>query len=611
MIAEFSKYFIKIKRGIIMRWSLNELYTSFESTEFKSDMDKCNEYIQELIIWVKKELQSTEGAKEKIENYIKKQQEFGSIYIRLLSYAMLVSSVDAKNETALKVADQLQSKASNLTEATVQFEKWLGNIENIEEIIQSSPLLKEHQFYLEDIMLNNQYLLSEEEEILISKMSQTGAKAWTKLQQLLSSTLLVDITIDGEEKQLPLPVVRNMAYSADAATRKTAYEAELKSYLKIEESSAAALNGIKGESITISQKRGFASPLEQAVITSRMNKETLDAMLTAMKESLPFFHQYYRKKGELLGHNNGLPFYDMFAPIGNVDMEFTYEEAQKYIVDNFNTFSEELGDFAQKAFDKNWIDAEPRIGKRGGAFCSNLHPIKESRILANFDGSFSNMTTLAHELGHGYHGHCLKNASLLNSRYPMPLAETASIFAETIIINGALKTATVEEAFAILETSISDAGQVIVDIYSRFLFESEVFKRREDSSLSVNELKEIMISAQKEAYGNGLDHNVLHESMWINKSHYYMPERHFYNFPYAFGLLFSKGLYSEYLKRGEAFVNEYNNLLEATGKNNIVDVGKVMDIDVTSVDFWRSSLDLIKKDIEKFVDIADERLKNK
>jgi len=590
-----------------MHWSLNDLYTSFESEEFKRDMDKCSEYIPELIFWVKKEFESTKEAKKKIENYIKKQQEFGDIYIRLISYAALTSSVDAKNEVALKVADQLQSKASNLTEATVIFEKWISNIDNIDEIIQSSTILKEHQFYLENIMLNNKYLLSEVEEILISKMSQTGAKAWAKLQELLSSTLLVDITINGEDKQLPLPVVRNMAYSADASTRKEAYEAELKSYVKIEESSGAALNGIKGEAITISKKRGFTSPLEQAVITSRMDMDTLDAMLTAMKESLPFFHKYYRKKGELLGHSNGLPFYDIFAPITSVDMEFTYQEAQKYIVDNFNTFSNKLGAFAKNAFDKKWIDAEPRDGKRGGAFCYNLHPIKESRILANFNGSFSNMTTLAHELGHGYHGYCLKDSSLLNSRYPMPLAETASIFAETIIINAALKSATDEEAFAILETSISDAGQVIVDIYSRFLFESEVFKRRDDSSLSVNELKEIMKDAQKQAYGNGLDHNALHDSMWINKPHYYSADRHFYNFPYAFGLLFAKGLYSEYLKRGEDFVDEYDNLLEATGKNNIIDVGKVMDIDVTSVDFWRSSLDLIKKDIEKFVKLVDER----
>lgn len=592
-----------------MRWSLNELYTSFDSLEFLQDMDKLSRFIPEFIQWVKQEFQNTKNPKEKIEQYIEKQKEFTETYSRLMSYSYLTASTDAKNATALKVQDQLQSKASDLTEATVIFEKWLGTVNDLEKIIESSTILKEHQFFLKEILLNNQYLLSEEEELLISRMSQSGARAWAKLQALLASTLLVDITIDGVEKQLPLPMVRNMAYSSNADLRKIAYEAELKSYAKIEESSGAALNGIKGEALTLSEKRGFASPLEQTVIGSRMNTETLDSMLAAMKESLPFFHKYYRKKGELLGHSNGLPFYDLFAPVGNVNMVFTYEEAQKYIVENFNTFSQALGNFAQKAFDNNWIDAEPRDGKRGGAFCFNLHPIKESRILANFDGSFSNMTTLAHELGHGYHGHCLKDASILNSSYPMPLAETASIFAETIIINSALKNATPEEAFGILETSISDAGQVIVDIYSRFLFESEVFKRRKNASLSVNEIKEIMIDAQKQAYGDGLDHNVLHDSMWINKSHYYSADRHFYNFPYAFGLLFSKGLYSEYLKRGESFVKEYDALLEATGKNNIVDVAKVMNIDVTSIDFWRSSLGLVQKDIERFIELADDRLK--
>lgn len=226
--------------------------------------------------------------------------------------------------------------------------------------------------------------------------------------------------------------------------------------------------------------------------------------------------------------------------------------------------------------------------------------------MANFDGSFSNMTTLAHELGHGYHGSNLVDESILNSRYPMPIAETASIFCETIIMNAALKEADDEEAFGILETSISDAGQVIVDIYSRFLFEEEVFARRKDHPLSVNEFKEIMIEAQKKAYGDGLDHGVLHPYMWINKTHYYSAGRNFYNFPYAFGLLFSKGLYAEYLKRGDSFVEEYDQLLNATGKNDIKDVAKLMNIDVSNPEFFRNSLRLIQNDIEKFLEISSK-----
>jgi pepF/M3 family oligoendopeptidase len=497
----------------------------------------------------------------------------------------------------------LDEKGTALTKPEVTFIKWLGKLEDLDAIVASSQYLQEHAFFIQENKVKNKYLLSDEEEIVIAKMRNTGSTAWGKLQEMLSSTLLVDITIDGEQKKLPLPVVRNMAYSEDAKLRRTAYEAELENYKKIETSSAACLNGIKGEVITVAKMKGYASPLEMTVLNARMDMQTLDAMLSAIKESLPAFHRYFRKKGELLGYKNGLPFFEMFAPMGDVDMKFSYEEARNYIVDNFRTFSDKLADFAATAFDERWIDAEPREGKRGGAFCSNLHVIKQSRILSNFNGSFSNMTTLAHELGHGYHGANLMEETYLNAEYPMPIAETASIFCETIVKEAALKVSKDEEAFSILESDISDAGQVIVDIYSRFLFESELFRRRESGSVSVNELKEIMVEAQKQAYGNGLDPEYLHPYMWTCKPHYYYATHNFYNFPYAFGLLFAKGLYAEYLKRGDEFVAAYDKLLSVTGKMKIADVTMEMGIDVRSIDFWRGSLKLIEKDIEKFVSL--------
>lgn len=588
-----------------MRWSLDELYPSFESEEFNSDMEKLYKQIDELKEWTELNFNSTENIVEKGERYIKSLSDFTTLYSKLFAFSMLTASVDAKNEQALKIADKLNMKYSELTKAFVSYQKWIGSIDNLDNLLDSSDILREHSFIIKEAASNSKYLLGEKEEIIISKMKNTGSTAWSNLQNMITSTLLVDIELNGEKKKLPLPAVRNLAFEKDSNIRKTAYYAELEAYKKIEESSAACLNGIKGEVITTSELRGYSSPLEETLIKSRMDKETLDAMLAAMKESLPTFRKYYRKKAELLGHSNGLPFYDMFAPMGDVNITFTYEEARDYVVKNFRTFSDELADFAQNAFDNNWIDAEPREGKRGGAFCSNLRPIKESRIMSNFNGSFSNMTTLAHELGHGYHGHCLKNEPILNCSYPMPLAETASIFCETIVVNAALKEASQEEAFSILESSISDAGQVIVDILSRYIFETNLFERRKDASLSVKDFKEMMLEAQKEAYGHGLDHEYLHPYMWINKTHYYSAGRNFYNFPYAFGLLFAKGIYAEYLKRGEDFVPEYNKLLVATGKNNIADVTKMVGIDVRSIDFWRSSLKLVEQDIERFIELAD------
>lgn len=589
-----------------MRWSLNELYTSFDSKEYTSDLGKLDILIVEFSKWADDNLDSADNPVGKMEKYVEYSRDLSSLFSKLFSFASLTTAVDAKNEKAHQYHDKLSVKYSDLTKPDVQFQSFMKNIDNLDEIINSSELLKEHKFYLKQIKDRTKYMLSEKEEVLISKMSNTGSSAWSNLQNMVSSTLLVDINIDGEDKQLPLPAVRNLAYDKDPTMRKAGYEAELKAYKKIEESSAAALNGIKGEVITISELRGYNSPLEETLVKSRMDEETLNAMLTAMREFLPVFHRYYRKKAELLGYENGLPFYEMFAPMGEVNRTFTYDEAMEYVIKNFRTFSDRLADFVQNAYENNWLDVEPREGKRGGAFCSNLHPIKESRILANFNGSFSNMTTLAHELGHGYHGLNLRDESILNSRYPMPIAETASIFCETIVVNAALKEASDEEALSILEASISDAGQVIVDIYSRFLFESELFERRKTHALSVNELKEVMMNAQKEAYGDGLDHNVLHPYMWLNKPHYYSAGLNFYNFPYAFGLLFSKGLYAEYLKRGEEFVKEYDELLNATGKNNIRDVALRMGIDVHDPEFFRSSLRLIQQDIEKFIELASK-----
>lgn len=588
-----------------MRWSLDELYGSFDSDEYQNDLKTVKASIKNFNIWSNEDLNRMENPQDKIEQYIEFVKEIQTPLVKLMAFANLTASVDANNEEALMYLDQLTVLRTELTKPQVSFQKFIKDLDPLDEVITSSDVLKEHQFYLREIKKFSQYMLSEKEEVLISKMANTGSKAWANLQNKVVSNLLVDIELDGEKKSLPLPVVRNLAYNKDQNIRKTAYEAELASYKKIEESSAAALNGIKGEVITTTGLRGY-TPLEEVLIQSRMDKESLDSMFTAIKEYLPVFHRYFRQKSKILGHKKGLPFYDMFAPVGNVDKTFTYEEAMAFVVDNFRTFSDSLAEYAQNAYEKNWLDVEPREGKRGGAFCANIHPIGESRIMANFDGSFSNMTTLAHELGHGYHGSVLKDESLLNSSYPMPIAETASIFCETIVMNAQLKESTDEERLSILETSISDAGQVIVDIYSRYLFETNLFETRQDHPLSVTELKNMMLDAQKEAYGDGLDQDHLHPYMWINKSHYYSAGRNFYNFPYAFGLLFAKGIYAEYLSRGEDFVKDYDKLLQATGKNDIKDVTAMVDIDITNPTFFRNSLELIKKDIEEFIELSEK-----
>ena len=587
-----------------LNWSLKELYPSFESEEFKIDMDKLTSKINEVNEWANEIVKDNDNILVKLEDYIKKYSKLTELISKIGAFIELSISVNTKDTEALRYSDIFEKKLTYIVEASTKLERYISSIDNIEDIIEKSELLKAHEYVLKNIVEQSKYLLSDKEESIIANMKNTGSNAWSKLKDNLISSLMVEIKENGEIKEYPLTVVLNMAEDKSAEVRKRAYEAEIASYKKVEEGVAAALNGIKGEVITVCDFRGYKSPLEKTLLDSRMDEESLNAMLDAMKESLPVFRKYLRRKAEMLGHKNGLPFYDLYAPVSNADMKFTYDEGAKFVVKNFRTFSDNLGDFAQKAIDNNWIDVEPREGKVGGAFCAGLHFIGESRILLNYGGSFGDVVTMAHELGHGFHGECLKNEAILNSEYPMPIAETASTFCETIIKKAAIKEADKDEALAILEAEICDCTQVIVDIYSRFLFEKSVFEARKESALTVEQIKEIMLEAQREAYGDGLDPEYLHPYMWAWKPHYYDADYNYYNFPYAFGLLFAKGLYAEYLKKGESFTSEYERLLSITGKNKIADITKEVGIDIHNKEFWKNSLKTIEEDIEKFIELS-------
>lgn len=585
-------------------WSLKELYPSFESEEFIGDLNKFKKLADSYKEWVASVLNSNEDFGRVLKEYIRYLQDLRTTGGKLGSFCSLNLSSDSGNMKASKNEEVIENINSELAESHAQIRSLIGSISNLNEYIDNDDYLKEFKFYLNEIKDNQKYMLSPKEEAIFSKMANTGGNAWAKLKSNLESGLMVDIELDGEKKQMPLTMVRNLARHKDSNIRKIAYEAELKSYNKIDDAVAAALNEVKGQVITEVELRGYDSPLDQALKYGRLKRETLDAMLEAMKEYMPYFRKYLRRKAELLGYENGLPFYELFASVGEVSMEFSYEEAQKFVVENFYSFSKELGELAETAFNNEWIDVYPRKGKRSGAFCSNLHYIKESRVLTNFGGGLKDVITLSHELGHAYHGKCIQRGDILNSRYPMPLAETASTFCETIVKKAAIRKASEEEAFVILETELQGATQIIVDIYSRFLFEKEVFDRRRSGTLSSKELQDIMVWAQKEAYGEGLDQDYLHPFMWICKSHYYRTGLSFYNFPYAFGLLFAKGLYAKYLEMGEPFVEIYNKLLEITGSKNIEEVTKLVDIDVEDISFWRGSLEVLKDDINKFIELS-------
>ena len=435
----------------------------------------------------------------------------------------------------------------------------------------------------------------------MARMRLSGGNAWGDLQSYLTST--VPVTYRGETTNLS--AIRNLAYDPDPQVRKEAYEAEIACYDRIKDAVAFALNSIKLETISDCQLRGYESPLARTLEHSDMKQETLDAMLGAMDEYLPKFWQYLKAKAKALGHKNGLPWYDLFAPMGKSSTKYTAEDAKKLLVDLFATFDSELAQMVARAFDDAWIDFYPRDGKAGGAFCAGAQCLGESRILTNFDGTFSDVVTLAHELGHAFHNQCIRDHRVLNNDYSMPVAETASTFNECVVMAAAIQNAaSKDEQLALIESQLQDATQIICDIYSRYRFEAKVFENREEQFMNADALCGFMTTAQKQSYGDGLDENCMHPYMWVCKSHYYGPT--FYNFPYAFGGLFARGLYAQYLSEGESFVPKYKKLLYTTPIATAEDTAKVADIDLTDKNFWRSALQTIADQIDLFCQLVEE-----
>ena len=580
-------------------WDLSKLYESYESKVFLDDVEKIDILLKRSNEF--KGLFSTDSNPSVVlTDYLLLDIEIRDLAGRLFSFVSLNSSTNTIDPESARYSVVLQKKFSEFTEVSTLFSSYISKIENIEEIIQSSDFLKEHEFVINEIIKYNKYNLDEKTEGLLAKLNQSGAGLWNKLQRVLTSTL--EVEFNGEI--LTLPEIIGKSEDSDQEVRKSAYEAELKAYDKIDKSIAFAMNGIKGQVNILTEYRGYKSALDKALINSRMSEETLNAMIESMKEYLPVFRKYLKRKGEVLGHKNGLPWYDLYAPMGQSAKVFTIEDAQQFILKNFATFSPNLENLAQRAFNENWVDYLPYKGKVGGAFCANIHPLKQSRVLTNFNGAFGDVITLAHELGHAYHGDNIFSESILNAHYTMPVAETASTFCETIVLKAALKDAVKDEKIYLLESSLQGSTAVVVDILSRYIFETSVFDNQKTNYLDENTLKNLMLDAQKEAYGDGLDPNFLHPYMWLWKPHYYSGGLSFYNWPYAFGLLFAKGLYGIYQKEGQSFTPKYDNLLKMTGRMSVEDVAKLANIDLTSKDFWRTSLEVIKEDIELFLELT-------
>lgn len=600
--------------GALPHWDLSNVFPGLESPELAKAIRACGRQIAALEKYLS-EAGIAKGAKKPaakamaaaLDGYLSRYNALVRDFSTARVYIYSFVATDSYNKAARKALSGIEPLGVRLSQIDMRFSAWLGaNAERLPAAIKlGSAAVRDQAFYLNESAEQSRYMMSEAEESLAAELSLSGANAWNKLQNNLVSQLTVQFERNGAPETLSMPALINvMQHDPSQDVRKRAYEAEIAAWKIAEEPLAAAMNGVKGAVTVLNRRRGRKDAVHGAIDAARIDRKTLDAMLGAMQDSFPHFRRYMRAKSKRLGNSGGLPWWDLFAPVGHDERQYTWSEARGFVEENFAKFSPRLLEMTRAAFDNNWIDAEQRQGKRAGAFCIEVPAVDESRILCNYDGSLDQVSTIAHELGHAFHNYCQVGKPHLQTTTPMTLAETASIFCESLIIDAALDEASSPaEELSILETDLIGKAQVVVDITSRYLFETEVFERRANAELSAEELCEIMLRAQKETYGDGLDERYMHKYMWTWKPHYYYSSLSFYNFPYAFGLLFSMGLYAIYKERGQRFVGDYEQLLASTGMADAATLAKWFKIDIRKKAFWQGSLNLIAERIDRYCSI--------
>ncbi|HEY0069014.1 MAG TPA: M3 family oligoendopeptidase [Chloroflexia bacterium] len=585
-------------------WDMSVVYPSIDSPEFEQGFSALTGSIEELARLFDEH--KIEGGESRplddetvgaFEAVVGRLNEVYAETMTMRAYIAGFTTTNSRDNLAQAKLSELQNSTLVLSKLSTRLTAWIGSLD-VEELINRSSLAADHAYMLRKAKEQSRHLMSPAEEELAAELNLTGGTAWGKLHNNVTSQLAVQIETGDEKRTLPMPSVRNLAYEEDREARRRGYEAEIEAWKTVEVPLAQALNSIKGEVNTVTKRRGWESALDEAIFNANIDRQTLDAMMQAAHESFPEFRRYLKAKARALGLEK-LAWYDMFAPLSKGNRVWEYQDAAGFIVEQFGTYSDKMSRFARRAFDENWIDAEPRSGKRDGAFCMWLRK-DESRILSNYKPAYGGMSTLAHELGHGYHNLVKAHRTMLQKTTPMTLAETASIFCETIVRNAALQHADADEQVSILEASLQASTQMVVDITSRFLFESRVFEMRRQRELSADEFCDLMLQVQRETYGDGLDEETLHPYMWAVKGHYYSTGLSFYNFPYMFGLLFGLGLYAQFQQDADTFRTGYDDLLSSTGMDDAATLAARFGIDIRTPDFWRASLAIIRADIDRF-----------
>lgn len=588
-------------------WDLETFFKGgSQSLEFKefllgietliTDLDKCVKEWSDLI-----------SVEDHINILLDAIGKISSITLKVEQAGSFVGCLQAQNTTDTN-ANLLRSKlttiSTSFSKIMLNFEQFLGDIEqDVWRNIINDPMVSELTYILNEMRTQTKERLSVDKEQLIQGLSVDGFYAWEQLYDLLVAKIEIPFAENGEQKTLSVGQAANKFSDPDRTVRSELFTNWEVAWGNQADVFAETLNRLAGYRLTVYKERKWSDPLKEPLVINRMKKETLDMMWQVISEYKQPLVNYMNRKAEILGVEK-LSWYDVEAPIGKANSALTYQEGTQFILDHFSQFGPRLSEFTKTAFEQQWVEAEDRPKKAPGGFCTGFPENNQSRIFMTYSGTPSNVSTLAHELGHAFHSYAMTDVHPLNCDYAMNVAETASTFAEMIVSDAAVKQAKdKEERLALLEDKLQRSVALLMNIHARFLFETAFYEERTHGYVSSERLSELMVDAQKEAYCDSLDE--YHPHFWASKLHFFITDVPFYNFPYTFGYLFSLGIYAKALDEGEAFEEQYIELLKDTGSMSVEDLAaKHLSVDLTKREFWEKAVEMAIIDVDEFLELT-------
>ncbi|PKF89000.1 oligoendopeptidase [Bacillus sp. BA3] len=589
--------------GYSLTWDLDIFFRGGSSSkEFLIFLDEINEEVKEL-----DRLVSNINPKDNDEiSLIEAFDLYKNTNMKSTQASAFIGCLEAQNAQdkkagqlrikQMKIVASLKMVLSRLDEKLIQLDDAVFN-----KILEKEPL-NELKFVLNERREKAKEKLSVKEESLITQLAMDGFEGWSQMYD----TIVGSMTIPYKGEKLSVGQAANKFSDPDEGARKELFTAWEQAWEEKSDLFARTLNHLAGFRLSVNEKRGWDDILKEPLEIGRMKKETLESMWNVIADHKEPLVRFLKRKAELLDLDK-LSWADLDAPLAVTAQSkvMDYQEGADFIIQQFSKFGSQLASFTQKAFEDSWIEAEDRPGKRPGGFCTGFPLNKQSRIFMTYSGTPSNVSTLAHELGHAFHSYAMRDIHPLNRSYAMNVAETASTFAEMVVADAAVKeAASEEEKLVLLEDKIQRSVALLMNIHARYLFETRFYDERKQGYVSAERLNELMVDAQKEAYGDALsDYN---PTFWASKLHFYITGVPFYNFPYTFGYLFSLGIYANALKEPAGFEEKYIALLKDTGSMKVEDLAeKHLGVDLETRDFWEEAVNACMEDVEEFMRLTD------